>query len=487
MNRTVIMNLLTTEKRIAVLENAKAAEFYFSHPASEDLTGNIYVGRVTKVLPGMQAAFVDIGLEKNGFLHRDQLITYHTNSLQTKKERSISEFVREGEKLLVQVEKNPVGTKGPKLTNIIEIAGNSIIYMPNGNYVAISKKMKNEEARSYWRKQILTLLQSPEGIVARTSIENCTMEDVRQELDRLRSVFTEISEREQDSKVPALLHTSEHLSEKYIKSLGLETVQEVIVDTSHDFLKLKNAYPSIQVKYYNGKENIFNHYSIEAELDRLSKKIVWLPNGSYLIIEHTEAMTVIDVNTGKFTGKTNLKDTVLITNEQAVIEIARQLRLRDIGGMILIDLIDMKGKEERTKILRALSKQLKKDRTRTVVYGFTQLGIVEMTRKRVRENVLDQVTETCQTCGNGHVQSKDTLVYKLERELMELRGNDAEGIWVEATFHLVEKLKETQMIESLEDTLQMKLYLSEMKDAKPNYYIRHIGHIKDIEKRMKTS
>ncbi|MBM6619740.1 Rne/Rng family ribonuclease [Bacillus suaedaesalsae] len=480
------MNLLTTEKRIAVLEDAKAAEFYFSHPASEDLTGNIYIGRVTKVLPGMQAAFVDIGLEKNGFLHRDQLITYHTNTLETKREKNISEFVREGESLLVQVEKNSVGTKGPKLTNVIEVGGHSIIYVPNGNYVAISKKMKNEETRSFWRNLFNDMLRSPEGVVARTSTENCSVEEIQKELDKLRNVYNEIQEKQKHTKAPALLHASDHLSERYLKSIGTETIHEVIVDTSHDFQRIKHAYPNLSVQYYDGKENIFTHYSLETEVDRLSKKIVWLSNGSYLIIEHTEAMTVIDVNTGKFTGKTNLKDTVFKTNEQAVVEIARQLRLRDIGGMILIDLIDMKSAEDKAKLIRVFSEHLKKDRTRTVVYGFTQLGILEMTRKRVRENIVHQQTEQCITCGNGYVQSKNSLMYKLERELMELRGNDAEVIWIEATFHLVELMNETQMFDLLENALRVKLYVSEMKDVKPNYYIRHIGSLKEIEERMNS-
>lgn len=482
------MNLLTNEKRIAVLEHAKAAEFYFSHPSSEDLTGNIYVGRVTKVLPGMQAAFVDIGLEKNGFLHRDQLISFHTSSLDsnTKKEKSISEFVREGESLLVQVEKNSVGTKGPKLTNLVEISGKSIIYVPHGNYVAISKKMKNEETRLFWRELLSSLITNPEGVVVRTSAEQSTMEDLKEELDKLRSLYREMEVKHKSSKAPTLIHRTENLAEKFIKALGEETVQEVIVDTSSEVQKLKDAYPSLQVSFYRGKENIFTHYSIEQDVERLSKKIVWLKNGSYLVIEHTEAMTIIDVNTGKFTGKTNLRDTVYKTNEQAVVEIARQIRLRDIGGMILIDLIDMKSNEDRSNILRALSEQLKNDRTRTVVYGFTQLGILEMTRKRVRENALVQSTELCHTCGSGYVQSKEATLYKLERELMELRGQDAEAVWIEATNHVVELIKYGTELDFLEKSLQMKLYFSEMKDAKPNYYIRHIGSRKEIEERMNT-
>lgn len=482
------MNLLTNEKRIAVLEHAKAAEFYFSYPSSEDLTGNIYVGRVTKVLPGMQAAFVDIGLEKNGFLHRDQLISFQTSSLDsnTKKEKSISEFVREGESLLVQVEKNSVGTKGPKLTNLVEIAGKSIIYVPHGNYVAISKKMKNEESRLFWRELFSSLITNPEGVVVRTSAEQSTMEDMKVELDKLRSLYREMEVKQKSSKTPILIHRTENLAEKFIKALGEETVEEVIVDTSSDVQKLKEAYPSLNVSFYGGKENIFTHYSIEQDVERLSKKIVWLKNGSYLVIEHTEAMTIIDVNTGKFTGKTSLKDTVFKTNEQAVVEIARQIRLRDIGGMILIDLIDMKSNEDRSKILRVLSEQLKNDRTRTVVYGFTQLGILEMTRKRVRENALVQSTEPCYTCGRGHVLSKESTLYKMERELMELRGQDAEAIWIDATSHVLELIKEGEELAFLETSLQMKLYFSEMKDAKPNYYIRHIGSRKEIEERMNT-
>lgn len=482
------MNLLTTEKRIAVLENSKAAEFYFSHPASEDLTGNIYLGKVTKVLPGMQAAFVDIGINKNGFLHRDQLISYQTSELELekKKEKNIREFVHEGELLLVQVEKNSVGTKGPKLTNLIELSGESLVYVPNGNYVAVSKKMQNEETRTLWRETVRSLLTGFEGVVIRTSAENSSATTIHEEINRLRNEYMSIMKKSKSAKAPSLLYTTESVAEKILASIGMDTVEEVIVDTSHAFQIMKSKFPSVKASYYNGKENIFSHYSIEQEIERLSKKIVWLQNGSYLVIEHTEAMTIIDVNTGKFTGKSNLKDTVLKANEQAAIEIARQIRLRDIGGMILIDFIDMKSDEDRSRIERVLKEQLRGDRTRTVVYGFTKLGILEMTRKRVRENILFQTSEICQTCGNGHVSSREVVLYKLERELMEFRGVDAEAIWVEATKHLLDLLKNTSLIETIENTLQVKLFFTELLDAKPNYYIRHIGSKIEIEERMNT-
>jgi ribonuclease G len=480
------MNLLTTEKRIAVLENTKAVEFYFSHPASEDLAGHIYLGRVTKVLPGMMAAFIDIGVEKNGFLHRDQLVSFRTSplKLEDRKKKSISEFVHEGEILLVQVEKNSVGTKGPKLTNLIEFTGQSVVYIPNGDYLAVSKKMENETIRTYWRKELESILKKPEGAIIRTSAEQCQVEEIHEEIDKLRRNYEILLKESKTIKAPALLSRSGHFSDKVFQLLGTSNVEEAIVDTIDAYQSIKKNYPQIKVTLYQGRENIFSHFSIEQEVDRLSKKIVWLSSGAYLIFEHTEALTVIDVNTGKFTGKTTLKDTVLKTNAQAAKEIARQIRLRDLGGMILIDFIDMKTEEDRLKILHILNKEFLQDRTRTKVYGFTQLGIVEMTRKRVRESILFQRTEPCLTCGNGHVTSKEALVFKLERELMELRGQDAEGVWVEATRDIIETIKKEQLLQTLENALHMKIFLSEQISTKPGYNLRHIGSIKDIEKRL---
>jgi ribonuclease G len=482
------MNLLTSEKRIAILENNKAVEFYFRHPSSEDISGNIYTGRITKVLPGMQAAFVDIGLEKNGFLHRDQLLSYQTNSLpfEKKKKKNISEFAHEGEHLLVQVDKNSVGTKGPKLSNIIELSGQYIVYVPNGNYIAISKKMENESIRSYWRNEMQSILSEHEGVIVRTAAEKQTILEVKEELAKLRLAYEELQRMMKTIKPPALLRSVSTLSGKVLQDIGISNIDEIILDDISTYQQMKQKFSDTQISYYRERENVFSHYAIETEIERLNKKTVWLPNGAYLIFEHTEALTIIDVNTGKFTGKTNVKETVLKTNEQAAIEIARQIRLRDIGGMILIDFIDMKSEEEKNRILHLLHQHVKHDRTRTIVYGFTQLGIVEMTRKRVRENMLHQQTETCHTCGNGHVSSKEALAYKLERELMELKGHDAEGIWIEATRDILNVLnvQNGQLIQTLENKLHMQLVFSERLDSKPTYVIRHIGAIKDIKDRL---
>jgi ribonuclease G len=482
------MNLLTSENRIAILENNKAVEFYFSHPSSEDISGNLYIGRVTKVLPGMQAAFVDIGLEKNGFLHRDQLLSFQTNSLpfEEKKKKNISEFAHEGELLLVQIDKNSVGTKGPKLSNMIELSGQYIVYIPNGNYIAISKKMENESTRSYWRNEMQLILSEQEGVIVRTATEKQTIIEVKEELAKLRLEYQEIQRIMKMTKPPALLKSVATLSVKVLQDIGISNIDEIIVDDISTYQQMKQNCSDIQISYYRERENIFSHYAIETEIERLNKKIVWLPNGAYLIIEHTEALTIIDVNTGKFTGKTNLKETVLKTNEQAAMEIARQIRLRDIGGMILVDFIDMKSEEEKNRILHLLHQHVKHDQTRTIVYGFTQLGIVEMTRKRVRESLFHQQTETCHTCGNGHVSSKEALAYKLERELMELKGHDAEGVWIEATKDILNVLsmQNAELLQTLENKLNMRLIFSEHVDNKPTYVIRHIGAMKDIEKRL---
>lgn len=488
LKRTLIMNLLTSEKRIAVLEQNKVVEFYFSHPFSEEINGNIYAGRVTKVLPGMQAVFVDIGLEKNGFLHRDQLLSYHSDSLpmEEKRKKNVNEYVREGELLLVQVEKNSVGTKGPKLSNIVELSGQYIVYIPAGNYIAISKKMENEASRSYWRDQLQTLLHDREGVIVRTAAEKQSIYSLKEELDKLRNEYEELQKDLKKTKSPTLLKSVDNLAEKVIHQIGILNIDEIIIDEMSLYQRMKQMYPLASISYYRERENIFSHFSIDLEVERLTKKMVWLSNGAYLIFEHTEAMTIIDVNTGKYTGKTNLKETVWKTNEQAAIEIARQIRLRDIGGIILIDFIDMKSEDERNRILQLMKDRVSQDRTRTIIYGFTQLGILEMTRKRVRENVLIQQTAPCSTCGNGYVPSREALTYKLERELIELKGRDIEGVWVEATQDIIHLLNDQnyQLNKVLENNLHLKLFLSERLAPKPDYVIRHIGSIKEIKDRL---
>ncbi|WP_246940824.1 Rne/Rng family ribonuclease [Bacillus pinisoli] len=488
MKRKIVMNVNSSEKRVAVLEHDQPVEFYFSHPGLEDISGNIYAGRVTKVLPGMQAVFVDIGLERNGFLHRDQLLSYHLLSLSSeeKRKKNVSEFVREGELLLVQVEKNSVGNKGPKLSNIIELSGQCVVYLPNGQYIAVSKKM-NEEIRLSLKKELQLYLTENEGVIVRTAAEQVELSQIKDELSRLRIESEKLQQQYKQLKKPTLLKSKSNQFEKVIHEVGINSIEKMLVDDFNVYQELKIMYPHQEVVYYQERENIFSHHQIEAELERLQSKIVWLSNGAYLIIEHTEALTVIDVNTGKFTGKTNLKDTVLKTNEQAALEIARQIRLRDIGGMILIDFIDMKSEAEKNKIQKVFNQELQKDRTRTIVYGFTRLGILEMTRKRVRENVNFQQSQDCQVCGNGHVPAKEVLAYKLERELLELRGRDEEGIWVEATEDVMTIFQQNQgiLIEGLKNKLHMEIVMTSLIAPKPSYHIRHIGSIADIQSRLK--
>jgi ribonuclease G len=489
MNRTIVMNLLSSMKRIAVLENNKPVEFYFTHPQLEDVSGNIYAGRITRVLPGMQAVFVDIGLERNGFLHRDQLLSFHVNSLplDEKRKKSVSEFAREGELVIVQVEKNSVGNKGPKLTNIIELSGQYMVYVPNGQYIAVSKKMVSEENRALWKTNMRRLLTGYEGAIIRTAAENVDMATITLELEKLRQEYEELVKKCKTTNKPTLLKSVANQSDKIVREVGIDRIDQIIVDDFQTYQALLYKFKKENITYYRNREGIFSHYHIEAELERLQKKIVWLSNGAYLIIEHTEAMTIIDVNTGKFTGKTNLKDTVLKTNEQAAVEIARQIRLRDIGGIILVDFIDMKTDGEKNKVLQALKSELERDRTRTIVYGFTRLGVLEMTRKRVRENVLDQQTETCQVCGNGHVQAKEALAYKLERELLELKGRDDDGVWIEATRNIIDLFtkKPLSISDQVENVLQMELVFTEREAPKPSYQIRHIGSKQDITNRVK--
>lgn len=491
--KKVIINATTSERRIAIMENNQVVEFHIQQPGHQEIVGNIYSGRVVNVLPGMQAAFVDIGIKKNGFIHRDQLLSYQLKSIQDGgvQQRSISEFVHEGEEILVQVVKEGVGNKGPKLTGIIEIPGTSIIYLPHGNYVAVSRKMKNEAIRENWRDFGNDVCQSPEGLIIRTVCEYQKNDILLNELDFLRKRFESILKKKQRSATPGLLFQESDIVERVIREIPHEEISEIVVDHFEMFRQIQkrfsvNESTTPETTFYSRKENIFTNFELDHELEKALKRIVWLRNGAYIIIEHTEALTVIDVNTGKFAGKTSLRETVLNTNIEAAKEISRQLRLRDIGGMILVDFIDMKTNQDQIKVTQTMKNALKSDRTRTRIVGFTELGILQLTRKKARQSLETTLTEYCPECeGRGRVMSSETIAYKAERELWEYQGMDHEALWLETIQPVLTCLagKNNEHLTKLEEALKFRIYVTENNQLK-TYHIRQIGTRENIEARM---
>ncbi len=479
------MNVKTSEKRVAVLEGNKVFELTVLQPNHTEIVGNIYKGRVIDVLPGMQAAFVDIGLERNGYIGREQLGTYQL-AAPGEKEKSISSFVRQGEEMIVQVTKEGADRKGPKLTGLIEFPGDSIVYSPLGNYIAVSRKMK-EEKREKWRTFFQSQLQEPEGLIVRTACENQDEAKVVQELQMQRQRYKTMLEQKNRLKSPSLLVDANNLIDKILLEYPLQTVEEILIDDAETFRKVKDQIGEGKTSFYREKENIFSFYGIEKEIEKALKHIVWLDNGAYLLIEQTEALTIIDVNTGKFQGKVNLRDTVFKTNIAAAKEIAYQLMVRNISGIVLIDFIDMKDKEQQQKVIQALRSVAKEDRNRVTIHGFTSLGIMELTRKKARQDLSAIVQTSCPTCsGTGRIESAETIAFKLERELWELRGLDHEAVWIQAT----EDVKRVFLGEKnvhkhrLEEVLAFHIYITEVPSPRHEYIIRHIGTDSEVRERL---
>lgn len=486
------MNITTREKRIAVIENNEVIDLHLHQPLHEDIVGNIYNGRVIDVLPGMQAAFIDIGFDKNGFIHRDQLQKYQHSTLPDKEKKSISSFVTQGEEMIVQVTKEGSDRKGPRLTGIIEIPGSYLVYVPDGDYVAVSRKMKREEEREHWRVFGETNRSKQEGIIIRTACESKADQVILEELEYSRKKYEGILLRQKQQRPPSLLFEAYDIVERILAGLPNEQLVEIVVDEPYLYKQIKEKLgeQGSKVSLFVNKENIFSYYGIESEIERALKHIVWLDNGAYLLIEQTEALTVIDVNTGKFQGKENLRDTVLRTNILAAKKIAHQLRLRDLSGIILVDFIDMKDEGDKQKVIQAFKRASNDDRNRIRILGFTKLGILELTRKKLRQNISGLVQTNCPVCkGTGRVESSETIAFKLERELWELRGMDHESVWIEATkdVHSVFKGENNKHLERLETTLLFKIHMTELESPIPTYLIRHIGTNATIMTRIEES
>jgi ribonuclease G len=475
----LIINTISREKRFALVKKGIVEKIYIEQPGQQSLVGNIYLGTVERVIPGMNAAFVNFGEEMSGFLSKDKLPSYVQSDDENKGSRAISSYLHQGEKLLVQVEKDAAGTKGARLTGIIEIQGENLVYMPHGRYIAVSKKAETPEIRDRWRELAKQLKTAEEGLIFRTESLRQTEEVVVRELEQHRETYREMLKSSAAMKKPGIVYSRDYFFEQAAAALPFLEKGSVITD-SLDFKKRME--PMItdghSIEYYNGKENIFSFHKIEQEIERLLKRIVWLDKGAYLVIDQTEALTAIDVNTGKYSGKTDLRDTVVKTNMNAAFEAARQIRLRDIAGIILIDFIDMNDSQDRDKVLKALQKELLQDNRRTRIVGFTDLGILQLTRKKTKQSMAETLTEKCGTCaGSGQVLSSETISYRLERELWEYKNTDFEVIHVAATKEVIRHFSGEGDIHKLrlEKALGFTIKFSMSDAAKPHYEILKVG------------
>lgn len=447
MVKKLYINSLNRETRVALLEDQKVVEYMIERPLEKRVVGNIYKGKVADVLPGMQAAFIDIGIGKNAFLYVDDI--YPSKGIKKDdgtKLPAIREIVRQGEQILVQVNKEPVGTKGARVTTNITLPGRYLVYLPYGGHVGVSRRIEEELERERLKEIGEDLICNQEGLIVRTVCEGITEEELIQDLHSLRQQWADIYETAKHVEPSNPVFLEVDMIPKVVRDLMTSEIKECLVDDRIQLQRLKQEmcqFPDLQERLilYSGIQNIFDYYQITAELERSLRRKVWLKSGGYIVIDQTEALTVVDVNTGKFTGNQNLEETVLRTNLEAAKEIARQLRLRDIGGIIIIDFIDMIETENQVAVLELLEGALKNDRTKSNVVGLTSLGLVEMTRKKVRQNILEVISKACSTCnGKGYTLSEETVAAQVERMLLEYRNRDIDAVLVQAHPLVVAKL-----------------------------------------------
>jgi ribonuclease G len=475
----LIVNYTSREKRFAFIKNQQIEKINFDRPEQRSLVGNIYYGTVTKVLQGMNAVFIDIGEEKNAYLHRDVLAKYVNSTDKEKENATITTFVHQGEKMLVQVDKDITGTKGARVTGIVEIPGEHMIYMPNGRYVAVSKKITDEKQKEKLRLLGKTLTHDEEGMVFRTSSAGLTEEAVVEELSTLRSQYNELIGKTQAMKKPGIIFQKDTFIEMVLETAGSMNDGEVVIDDLSVKKLVEKKNPRLKVSYYNEKENIFATYRVEHEIDKALKRLVWLENGSYLVFDETEALTIIDVNTGKFSGKVDYQDTVLKTNQFAAKEIVRQLRLRDIGGIVLIDFIDMKREKDKLSIIETIEKELRKDEKRTKMIGFTPLGILQLTRKKTKVSLSEALQIKCPVCeGTGKILSAETVAFRLERELLEHRHSEYDAVLIETTKEVKQLL--LPHLERLEEWLHFKVLFITLPSSHHHYVIKQFGDVDEL-------
>ena len=428
MREDILINVTPQETRVAVVGNGVVQELHVERTQSRGMVGNIYVGKVARVLPGMQSAFVEIGLERAAFLHVADIWEQRRNGpAGGGHAKPIEQILAEGQPLMVQVVKDPIGTKGARLSTQISIAGRFLVYLPQDPHIGISQRIEDETERQNLRDRLQHLLPADEtgGFIIRTMAESAAESELLADIQYLRKLWHDISGRGTASPAPSLLYQDLSLAQRVLRDVVNEETGRIVIDSRENFSRLQafaleympNVLPRLE--HYTGERPLFDLYNAEDEIQKALARRVELKSGGYLIIDQTEAMTTVDVNTGGFVGVRNFDDTIFKTNLEAAQVIARQLRLRNLGGIIIIDFIDMESEEHRAAVLAELQKALARDRTKITLNGFTALGLVEMTRKRTRESLEHVLCEPCPTCdGRGVVKTAPTVCYEILREIL---------------------------------------------------------------------
>ena len=431
MTEEILVNHRSHETRVAIVQQGTVQELLIERSVSRGLVGNLYLGRVSRVLPGMQSAFIDIGLERAAFLHVADLWQSRHSSAPTGTQQPIEKLLFEGQPLLVQVIKDPLGTKGARLSTQVSIAGRLLVYLPHEPHVGVSQKIGGETDRESLRKRVQQLIPADEkgGFIVRTLAEDASGDELAADIAYLRRRWQQILEVSRTCTAPSLIYQELALTQRVLRDFAGEATGSVLVDSPEAFAQMQefaNAWMPAMLKrlrLHSAERPLFELHGIEQEIARALSRRVDLKSGGYLIIDQTEAMTTIDVNTGSFVGGRNFEDTVFRTNLEAAHAIARQLRLRNLGGIIVVDLIDMRDDAHRDAVLAELRKAAQRDRTRIGINGFTSLGLVEITRKRTRESLARVLCEPCPTCsGTGQIKTARTVCYEILREIQREAG-----------------------------------------------------------------
>ncbi len=424
MVREMLISHDSEETRVALLEDRELVELYVERP-KRSVVGNVYLGKVKDVLPGMQAAFLDIGLEKNAFLYVDEIVAREGESAGPQR-RDIAGLLKPGQEILVQVLKDPMGTKGARVTTDVSLPGRFVVLMPFSEFVGVSRKLPEAE-RDRLHAAVAGHVPEGVGIIVRTVAQGVPEKEIVADLEFLLRLWKRVSHQATEALAPEIVYTEMDLALRFVRDVFSEEFARLVIDDKATYSKvvsfLKKASPGLvkRVSHYKEREPLFDARGLQATIEASMRRVVELPSGGYIAIDPTEALTAIDVNTGRFVGRKNLEDTIVRTNLEAVEEVARQLRLRDIGGIIVIDFIDMAEAPNRAEVTRRLAAALERDRTKTRVTEMSRLGLVEMTRKNVTDGLFNVLTEACPRCGGeGRVLSDVTRRIAVERRMREL-------------------------------------------------------------------
>ncbi|MDT8451631.1 MAG: ribonuclease G [Gammaproteobacteria bacterium] len=473
--KEVLINITPQETRVAILENGMLHELYIERSRSRGLVGNVYNGQVVRVLPGMEAAFVEVGLDRAAFLHISDMAGYskqngngNNNNGDTAEVLQINQLLRQGQNLLVQVIKDPLGSKGARLTTNISIASRYLVFMPNSANIGVSSRIEGDEERERLKRLLMSQggLKNGMGYILRTAAEAASEESITRDIDYLNRQWENISASFNINAVN-VVHKDLPLYLRTLRDMVDDDLEKIRVDSRETYsamLEFADAYvPEIvgKIEHYPGERPIFDLHGVEDEIHKGLDRKVHLKSGGYLIFDQTEAMTTVDVNTGAYVGSRNLEETIFKTNLEAAQAIARQLRLRNLGGIIILDFIDMGVDEHKRQVMRALEKALDKDHARTHICEVSSLGLVEMTRKRTRESLEHVLCGTCPTCeGRGSIKTAETICYEIFREILrEARQFDAKELMVMASQEVVDLLvdEESASLAELEDFIDIPI------------------------------